>query len=55
MINDINQEIEELKKDDKDYLKYIECFCEIEKVIEENSPEYQELKKINESEFDDEY
>lgn len=55
MINDINQVIEELKKDTENYLKYIECFCEIEKVIEENSLEYQELKKINESEFDDEY
>ena len=55
MINDINQEIEELKKDDKNYLKYIECFCEIDQVIEENSDEYIEFKKITENDFDDEY
>ncbi len=55
MIDDINKVIEELKKDDDNYLKYIECFCEIDKVKEDNSDEYKELKKINKNEFDDEY
>lgn len=55
MINDIDKEIENLKSDEESYIKYIECFCEIDKVIEENSDEYLELSKIKENDFDDEY
>ncbi len=55
MIDDINKEIENLKNDEESYIKYIECFCEIDKVIEENSEEYIEFKKMDENSFDDEY
>ena len=41
--------------DEESYIKYIECFCEIDKVIEENSEEYIEFKKITGNDFDDEY
>lgn len=53
MINDINDKIKELKEEDDNFLKYIECFCEIEKVIEDNSVEYQELIKIKDSEYEE--
>ena len=53
MKNDIEKIIDELKNDNDSLKKYIECFIEIEKVKEENSKEYQELKEM--IEFDDEY
>ncbi len=53
MKNDIEKIIDELRNDNDSLKKYIECFIEIEKVKEENSKEYQELKEM--IEFDDEY
>ena len=51
MKNDIEKIIDELKNDNDSLKKYIECFIEIEKVKEENSKEYQELKEM--IEFDE--
>lgn len=55
MVEDIKDKINELKSDDNKYLEYIKCFCEIDKVKEENSLVYQELSKLTEEDYDDEY
>lgn len=55
MINEIDKKIEELKENNDSYLKCIECFCEIEKVIEDNSVEFQKLKEIADYEEEDDY
>lgn len=55
MVEDIKNKIIELKNEENKYLEYIKCFCEIDKVKEENSLVYQELSKLTEEEYDDEY